>query len=77
MKDAIEDVISRVSALTPQQQAVVLARIHELVNPPDPQWADAWAAECRDRLAALERGEIETFDADELMAELEAKYELR
>mgnify|MGYP000608827000 CR=1 FL=1 len=77
MSTTLEEVLEKVASLAPQEQAILLVRVHELVNPPDPDWAQAWAAECHDRLEAFERGEIETFDTDEMMAELKAKYGLR
>lgn len=66
MSDLLTEVLEKVASLTPHEQAILLVRVHELVNPPDPAWVEAWAAECDDRLAAFERGEIDTLDPDEL-----------
>lgn len=44
---------------------------------PDPEWEAAWAAEAQRRMAAYERGEIEAFDADEVLAELGREFGLK
>jgi len=44
---------------------------------PNEEWEAAWAAEAHRRLAAYERGEIEAFDADEVMAELDRDFDLK
>lgn len=44
---------------------------------PNEEWEAAWAAEARRRLAAYERGEIEAFDADEVLAELDRDFGLK
>ena len=33
------------------------------------KWEAAWIKECKDRLAALDRGKMQTYDIDEVMVE--------
>ena len=47
--------------------------LHDLNAPPDMTWEAAWIRECEDRLAALDRGEMKTYDFDEVMAEARAR----
>lgn len=44
---------------------------------PNEEWEAAWATEAKRRLAAYERGEIQAFDADEVMAELDREFDLK
>lgn len=44
-----------------------------MLDPPDPDWTAAWVTECASRIAALERGEMQLIDADEVMAEIRAQ----
>ena len=47
--------------------------LHDLNTPPDPEWEAAWIKECEDRLAALDRGEMQTYDGDKVMAKARAR----
>ncbi|MDP1611413.1 MAG: addiction module protein [Sulfuritalea sp.] len=44
---------------------------------PSAEWEAEWAAECEDRLAAFERGEIQAVDADEMHARIEKEFGLK
>lgn len=44
---------------------------------PDEEWEAAWAAEAQRRMAAYERGEVEAFDADQVLAELDREFNLK
>ncbi len=74
MTSRIELLLEQVKALSPEEQAQLLAELHDLVSPPDPEWEKAWADECERRAAALERGETTAEDAAVVMTRLRAKY---
>ena len=74
MTSRIESLLEQVRALSPEEQAQLLAELHDIVSPPDPEWKKAWADECDRRAAALERGETSAEDMDVVMTRLRAKY---
>jgi len=76
MKTNLSDVVAQAKQLPAEDQATLLATLHELVAPPAADWDAAWAQECGDRLAAYRRGEIAAVDADEAMATLRARHGL-
>lgn len=74
MSDRINALIALARKLTPEERALFLDRLHDLVSPPDPAWAGAWVSECQDRLAAFERGEMHAENFDDAMRRLRTKY---
>lgn len=74
MTNRIASLLEQAKALTPEERAELLAELHDLVTPPDPDWEKAWADECERRLRAYERGETVAEDADVVMARLRAKH---
>lgn len=73
MNALIETLVEQAKTLPQDEREVLIAALLATLDPPDPDWEAAWIKECEDRIDALERGEMETIDADEVMAELRAK----
>ncbi|MDQ1302389.1 MAG: hypothetical protein QG595_372 [Pseudomonadota bacterium] len=74
MSDRINTLIELARKLTPEERALFLDRLHDLVSPPDPAWASAWVSECEDRLTAVERGEMQAENFDDAIQRLRTKY---
>ena len=77
MNVTIDDLVEQARQLTPEQQAILSERIYELVSPPDAEWEAEWIAECQERMAAIDRGEMETFDSEEVMERLRKKHGIK
>ena len=68
------DILAReVARLEPAERLMLIERILETVHPTNPEIDKAWLAEAEDRWSAYQRGEMEAFDADEVIAELRKK----
>jgi len=76
MNITVDELVQQARQLSAIEQAMLSDRILELVSPRDLEWEAAWAAECEDRIAACERGEMVTYDSDEVMEMLRKKYDL-
>jgi putative addiction module component (TIGR02574 family) len=74
MKMSVPDMVAQAKQLPAEEQAALLAALHDLVAPPKPDWEAAWAQECQDRLAAYRRGDMDALDSDEAMAALRRKH---
>ena len=72
MNKRIETLSAEAQTLTPEERLELVERILASVAPSRPAIDAAWAAEAAERMAAYDRGEVETFDADEVLAELRA-----
>jgi hypothetical protein len=77
MNVTVDKLVQQAKQLSPEEQAILSERILELVSPPDPEWEAAWIRECEDRIAACERGEMETIDSDVAMEWLRKKHGLK
>jgi putative addiction module component (TIGR02574 family) len=53
-----------------EERLELVERVLASVAPSRPAIDAAWAAEAAERMAAYDRGEVETFDADDVLAEL-------
>ena len=73
MNKRVETVMKAVARLAPEERIELVQRIMQSVDPTQPAVDAAWLAEAKERIAAYERGEVETFDADEVLAELRKK----
>ena len=73
MNHPIDNLLEQAKKLSPAELAALIDALHDLNAPPDPEWEAAWIKECEDRLAALDRGEMQTYDFDEVMAEVRAR----
>lgn len=69
MNALVETLVEQAKSLTAQERAELLDALHDLINPPDTEWEAAWAKECEDRCAAIDRGEMPVHDFDEVMEE--------
>ena len=67
-----ESVTEMALTLTPHQQAVLLARLHENLESMghDSEHEAAWGAEIEMRVREIERGEAELIDHDVVMREV-------
>ena len=73
MNAHVETLVEQAKTLTAQERAELLDALHDLVSPPDPEWEAAWARECEDRCAAIDRGEMPTHDFDEVMEDMRSR----
>ena len=73
MNHPLDNLLEQAKKLSADERAALIDALHDLNAPPDPEWEAAWTRECEDRLAALDRGEMQTYDFDEVMAEARAR----
>ncbi len=73
MNERIEAIVAQARALSAEKREVLIAALQLTLDPPDPGWERAWLEECRDRIAAIERGEMKLIDGDEVMAQARAR----
>ena len=69
----VETLLAQARKLKPEDRSALIDALHTLEAPIDAAWETAWLRECEDRLAALDRGELATYDFDEVMAEARAR----
>ena len=60
--------------LPPTDRVALVEDILATLTEIDPEWDAAWAREAEERLAAYDRGEMEAFDFDDVIAKLRVKY---
>ena len=73
MNHPIDNLLEQAKKLSADERTALMDALHDLNAPPDPEWEAAWMRECEDRLAALDRSEMQTYDGDEVMAEARAR----
>ena len=73
MNHPVDDLLEQARKLSTAERAALIDALYDLYAPPDPEWEAAWIRECEDRLAALDRGEMPTYNFDEVMAEARAR----
>ena len=73
MNHPIDNLLEQAKKLSPEERAALIDALHDLHAPLDPEWEAAWIKECEARLAALDSGEMQTYDFDEVMAEARAR----
>lgn len=73
MNHPIDNLLEQAKKLSAHERTALIDALHDLNAPPDPEWEAAWIKECEDRLAALDRGEMQTYDGDEVLAEARAR----
>ena len=70
MHDTVTELARRGRALDAKdRERLVDLLLDSLTESPDPDVEEAWRIEIRHRIAALERGEAELHDAEDVMAE--------
>lgn len=77
MNLTVDELVEAAKHLAPVEQAILSERILELVSPHDREWEAEWVIECEDRIAAVERGEMELLDFDEVMEALRIKHGIK
>ena len=63
--------IEELLLLSAEDRATLAGRLIESLDEPSPEWWAAWKEELDRRWSAYERGEMETFSEEEVMAELD------
>ena len=59
--------------LTPTERAELIDELMASLNQPDPAIEALWSKEAEDRLTAYDRGEMLTYDIDQIIAKLRAR----
>jgi putative addiction module component (TIGR02574 family) len=70
----IDALLEQARQLSPEERALLLDRLQDLLNPPDSGWETAWARECERRLGAYERGETTAEDFATALERLREKF---
>lgn len=73
VNERIEAIVEQAKALSAEEREVLIAALQTTLDPPDPEWERTWLEECRDRIAAIEQGEMKLVDGDEVMARARAR----
>ncbi|MGE0559856.1 MAG: addiction module protein [Burkholderiales bacterium] len=73
MHQSIDNLLEQAKKLSTEDRTLLISALHDLNAPPDPEWEAAWLRECEDRLAAIDRGEMKTYDFDDVMVEARAR----
>ena len=74
MTEKTRSLAEQAAKLPPTDRVALVEDILATLTESDPDWDAAWAHEAQERLAAYDRGEMESFDFDEVMAKLRIKY---
>ena len=74
MTSRIDALVEQAKALSAEEQVVLLNTLQVLVAPAPEGWDEAWIAECEERLAAYDRGEVKADDFDVALSDLRRKY---
>lgn len=70
MPDVVEELANRGRSLAPDERArLVELLLESLHEPPLAEIEAAWDAEIKRRVEAYERGEVQTYSAEEVFAE--------
>ena len=73
MNTAVGSLLEQAKKLSAEERTALIDALHDISAPPDPAWEAAWIAECEDRIAALDSGEMQVFDFDEVLAQARAR----
>lgn len=73
MNARIDSIVEQAKALDPRERVALVAALQRTFDPPDPETAASWVAECIDRLGAIDRGEMKLVDANEVMERARAR----
>lgn len=74
MTDKTRFLAEQAAKLPPSDRVALVEDILATLTESDPDWDVAWTSEVEERLAAYDRGEMESFDFDEVIAKLRVKY---
>lgn len=67
MSAIVDTLVQQAKGLPEQDKLALLDALFGLVSPSDPAVEQAWIAECEQRAAAIDRGEMPLVNADEVM----------
>lgn len=67
MSAIVDTLVQQAKGLPEQDKMALLDALFGLVSPSDPAVEQAWIAECEQRAAAIDRGEMPLVSADEVM----------
>lgn len=67
MSTIVDTLVEQAKQLPEQDKLALLDALFGMVSPADPAVEQAWIEECEQRMAAIDRGEMALFDADEVM----------
>lgn len=73
MNTAVGSLLEQAKKLSAEERTALIDALHDISAPPDPAWEAAWVRECEDRIAALDNGEMQVFDFDEVLAQARAR----
>lgn len=77
MNKRVEAVIEAASKLSPKEKIEVARRIMQAARAGPPDIDESWLQLAREQMAAYDRGELELYDADEVLAEMRAWSQAR
>ena len=67
MNERVKKLTEEAAKLSPDERAELIEGILTTFNPVDPEIDALWLVEAQDRLQAYERGEIVSYDMDEVL----------
>lgn len=70
MPTVVRSLLEQALELSPTDRAMLADMLLASLEPTDPKRDEFWAREAEARIAAVEAGEMETFSAEEVFAEL-------
>ena len=70
MTKSAKDIVDSAKRLPPAERAAVIEALLESMDASDPSIDAKWIVEAESRLRAYEAGELESVDADEVLAKL-------
>ena len=73
MHQSIDNFLEQAKKLSTEDRALLINALYDLNAPYDLEWGAAWLKECEDRIAAIDRGEMKTYDFDVVMVEARAR----
>ncbi len=73
MNTAVGSLLEQAKKLSAEERTALIDALHDISAPPDPAWEAAWVGECEDRIAALDSGEMQVCDFDEVLAQARAR----
>ena len=73
MNTAVGSLLEQAKKLSAEERTALIDALHDISAPPDPAWEAAWVRECEDRIAALDSGEMQVFEFDEVLAQARAR----
>lgn len=69
MSQLVDKLAAEARQLSADERVELVETILAQLPQTDPDWDAAWLRECEDRMAGVDRGEMKTFDFDEVMSQ--------